>query len=393
MSGIIVRNIGTVVTGRLDAPLLDATAVRVRDGVVEALGGDGDVDDGAIERVIDARGTTLMPGLIDSHVHPVVGDFTPRQRTLDFIESCLHGGVTGMISAGEAHLPGRPRDPAGTKALAILAAKAFDNARPAGVKVIGGGLLLEPGLTAADFDELVAAGVRHVGEIGISGVSDPEEAAMMAGWARERGMKVLVHMGGASIPGSEVIDGEFVLRVQPDVASHVNGGPTAPRIEDVERLLTESEITVEVVQCGNVRALRDVIELALRHDALARVIVGTDAPSGTGVIPLGMLRTLSWVAALGGVEPARAIAMATGNSARVFELETGVVEPGRPADLLLADAPRGSAASTALEALAIGDTPAICAALIDGDVKFSRSRNTPPPQRALSIPWLAPGGH
>ena len=60
----------------------------------------------------------------------MIGDFSPRQRILDFIESCLHGGVTSMISAGEPHVPGRPKDRAGTKALAILAAKAFANARP-----------------------------------------------------------------------------------------------------------------------------------------------------------------------------------------------------------------------------------------------------------------------
>ena len=47
-----------------------------------------------------------MPGLIDSHAHPVFGDFTPRQQTQNFIESGLHGGVTTVISAGEVHLPG-----------------------------------------------------------------------------------------------------------------------------------------------------------------------------------------------------------------------------------------------------------------------------------------------
>jgi enamidase len=49
------------------------------------------------------------------------------------------GGVTSVISAGKVHLPGRPKDVAGTKALAILAAKSFSNARPSGVKVHGRG--------------------------------------------------------------------------------------------------------------------------------------------------------------------------------------------------------------------------------------------------------------
>ena len=82
-----------------------------------------DLDEDA-DTVIDARGTTVLPGLIDSHVHPVFGDFTPRQRTADFLDSALNGGVTTAISAGEVHLPGRPKDIVGLKALAIVAAKA-----------------------------------------------------------------------------------------------------------------------------------------------------------------------------------------------------------------------------------------------------------------------------
>jgi enamidase len=393
MGDVVIRNIGQVVTGLVEAPLADGDAIVVRGDRIAEVGWYGSVDPDGIDREIDADGATVLPGLIDSHAHPVLGDFTPRQRTLDFVESCLHGGVTSMISAGEVHTPGRPRDPEGTKALAILAAKAFANRRPGGVKVMGGGLLLEPGLTEADFDDVVAAGVRHVGEIGISGVSDVEEAAEMAGWARARGMKVMVHVGGASVPGSEVIDAEFVLRVRPDVAAHVNGGPTAPRLADVERLLTESGVAVELVQCGNVRALRDIVALVDRHGAHDRVLVGTDAPSGTGVIPLGVLRTLSWISALGGIDPARAVAMATGNTARIFELPAGVIAPGRQADLVIADAPRGSEADTALETLAIGDTPAVAVVLVDGEVLVNVSRNTPPPKRPAGVPWAVAGGH
>jgi enamidase len=152
-------------------------------------------------------------------------------------------------------------------------------------------------------------------------------------------------------------------------------------------------VAVEVVQCGNVAALRDVVGLIKRHGALRRLIVGTDAPSGTGVIPLGMLRTLSWVSALGDVPPEEAVALATGNTARLYTLPAGRIAPGQEADLILVDAPRGSQASDALEALRIGDTPAVSAVLIDGEVRVYGSRNTPPPQRTVRIPWMAAGGH
>jgi enamidase len=392
MNDVVIRNAGTIVSGDLMQPIIEGDTVVIRNGRIEAVG-TNDEGGASIEHQIDAGGATIMPGLIDSHVHPVLGDFTPRQRMVDFIQSCLHGGVTSMISAGEVHTPGRPKDRVGTKALAVLASKAFDNLPPSGVKVHAGALLLERGLTEDDFAEVAEAGVRLVGEIGISGIVQPEDSEPMARWAQKQGMKVMVHVGGASVPGSSVIGADLVLAVKPDVAAHVNGGPTAPPLADVKRILAESSVAVEVVQCGNVLALKQVVKLCAREDALDRLLVGTDMPSGTGVIPLGILRTLSWVSALGEVPPEQAVACATGNTAKVYDLDTGVIAPGRAADIVIADAPRGSQADSALEALAIGDTPAVAAVLIDGEVLVYGSRNSPPPSRKVDIPWMAAGGH
>src|SRR2546423_6738652 len=140
----LVRNIGTLVSGDIGRPLLDADSLVIREGRIAAVGRRLDED---ADTVIDARGTTVTPGLIDSHVHPVFGDFTPRQRTMDFIDSGMNGGVTTAISAGEVHLPGRPKDIVGLKALAIVAAKSYANFRPGGVKVHAGAPILELGLT------------------------------------------------------------------------------------------------------------------------------------------------------------------------------------------------------------------------------------------------------
>ena len=96
------------------------------------------------------------PGLIDSHVHPVFGDWTPRQGQLGWIDSTLNGGVTTMISAGEVHLPGRPRDIVGLKALAVTAQRAFHNFRPSGAKVLAGAPVIEHGMVESDFAELAA---------------------------------------------------------------------------------------------------------------------------------------------------------------------------------------------------------------------------------------------
>ena len=63
-----------------------------------------------------------------------------------------------------------------------------------------------------------------------------------------------------------------------------------------------------------------------------------------------------------------------------------MIAEGREADLLVVDAPQGSQATDALEALAIGDTLAVATAIIDGKPRFEKSRNTPPPSRPIKIP-------
>jgi len=385
MSNLVIRNIGTIATGDLAAPIAAGDTIVAREGRIEFVGTLANADIAGIDATIDAAGATVVPGLCDNHVHPVIGDYTPRQRTLDYIDSALHGGVTTMMSAGEPHTPGRPRDPVGVKALTILAHKSFENLRPSGVKVHAGAVLLEPGLTEADFAEMAEAGVHLVAEIGISGVKDPDEAAAMTRWAQANGMKVMVHTGGASIPGSGVIGADFVVAVQPDVAGHTNGGPTALPLGDVVRIFDETTARIEIVHNGNVRAAGEVAALAADRGELDRVVLGTDSPAGSGAQPLGILRVMSWVAALGGVAPEAVVAMATGNTAALHDLEVGVISPGRPADLAVVDAPLGSQAADAFGALAIGDTLAVAAAVIDGSVRYTKSRNTPPPQRPIEF--------
>ena len=386
MSDLVIRNIGTIVTGDIGQPFARGNAIVVRDRLITYVGDDLSPSADGIEKVIDAAGATVMPGLCDNHVHPVLGDYTPRQRQVDFIDSCLHGGVTTMISAGEPHTPGRPTDPAGVKALAILAHKSFAKLRPSGVKVHAGAVMLEEGLTEEDFEEMAAAGVRLVAEIGISGVKDPEIAATMTRWAQARGMKVMVHTGGASIPGSGVIGADFVVKVQPDVAGHTNGGPTALPLADVGRILEETSARIELVHNGNVKAASDIARLVATRGELRRLVIGTDSPAGSGVQPLGILRVISWIASLAEIAPEKVVAMATGNVAALHGLDTGVVAAGREADLLIVDAPQGSQATDALGALAIGDTLAVATAIIDGKPRFEKSRNTPPPSRPITIP-------
>jgi len=388
----LIRNIGQIVSGDIATPLLDGDSIVTADGQIVAVG--KGLDDDA-DTVIDARGSTVVPGLIDSHCHPVFGDFTPRQRTIDFIDSGLNGGITTMISAGEVHLPGRPKDIVGLKALAIVAAKAYANARPAGVKMHAGAPILELGMVEDDFAEMARAGVKLVGEIGLGSVKTGKDAAPMVRWARKHGMTATIHTGGPSIAGSNAIAAEVVLEADPDVVGHINGGTTSMSEREIDALVA-TQMALEIVHCGNGKTALHALRRAQEAKATHRIIIGLDAPSGTGVVPLGILRVLAHLVSLGGVAPEEAVCMATGNTARVYKLPVGVIAPGREADLCIVDAPIGSQGRTALEALRVGDLFGVSMILIDGQIKIGRSRNTPPATRAAEVvkgQGPAAGGH
>ena len=132
-----------------------------------------------------------------------------------------------MISAGEVHMPGRPRDVVGLKAMAIFAQRAFWTLRPGGVKVHAGAPVIESEMVEEDFKELAAAGVKLLGEVGLGGVKDGPTARKMVGWARKYGIQSTIHTGGPSIPGSGLIDEDVVLEADTDVVGHIDGGHTA----------------------------------------------------------------------------------------------------------------------------------------------------------------------
>src|ERR1700712_4396334 len=250
---VVIRNIGLMLSGDIEKPILEFDTIVVDDGIITAVGREADVDTDHAHSVIDARGTTVAPGLIDSHVHPVFGDWTPRQGQLGWIDSTMHGGVTTMISAGEVHLPGRPKDIVGLKALAITAQRAFDNFRPGGVKVLAGAPVIEKGMVESDFKELAEAGVGLLGEVGLGSVKAGYEAKQMVAWARKYGIQSTIHTGGPSIPGSGLIDKDVVLEADADVIGHINGGHTSLPYRDVCELCERSPRAIELVHNGNER--------------------------------------------------------------------------------------------------------------------------------------------
>jgi len=382
---LVIRNIGLVLSGALEKPILDADTIVAVDGKISAIGRGPDIDTAGATTIVDANGTTVAPGLIDSHVHPVAGDWTPRQNQIGWIDSFLHGGVTTMISAGEVHMPGRPRDVVGLKAMAVFAQRAFWTLRPGGVKVHAGAPVIECEMVEDDFKELAAAGVKLLGEVGLGGVKDGPTARKMVAWARKYGIQSTIHTGGPSIPGSGLIDKDVVLEADTDVVGHINGGHTALPDDQIRCICEGCKRGLELVHNGNERAALYTLRIAREMDELGRVILGTDAPAGSGVQPLGILRMVSMLSALGEVPAEIAFCFATGNTARMRSLDCGLIELGRAADFVIMDKAQHSAGKNILESVRLGDLPGVGMTIIDGIVRTQRSRNTPPATRVPDI--------
>ena len=380
---VVITNIGLLLSGDIDRPVLDADTVVVMDGLIVAVGKAKDCDMTHAQTVIDAHQTCVAPGLIDSHVHPVFGDWTPRQNQIGWIDSTMHGGVTTMISAGEVHLPGRPKDIVGLKALAITAQRAFDNFRPGGVKVLAGAPIIEKGMVEQDFKDLAEAGVSLLGEVGLGSVKAGYEAKEMVAWARKYGIQSTIHTGGPSIPGSGLIDKDVVLEADADVIGHINGGHTSLSEQHVCELCEKSSRAIEIVHNGNEKVAIAAAQAALQLKCPHRVILGTDGPAGSGVQPLGMLRLIALLSSLGNIPPELAFCFATGNTARIRKLNCGLIEVGRDADFVFMDKAQHTAGRDLLDSVQRGDIPGVGMVMIDGLVRCGRSRNTPP---ATTIP-------
>src|ERR671914_2104519 len=275
MASILINNIGTLVTGKLEDPLRKADSIYIEGGLVRAIG--NGLKQKA-DQTIDDNGITAIPGLIDSHSHPSIGEYTPAQNSLTWITNYMHGGVTALISAGELHLPGLPLPPDARTALsvAIVTKRCYDNLRPSGVKVHAGTLLLVPGLTEKDFDEIQALGIKLVKFIFYDYSLLPNgEAERYVKWAKARDIKVKIHSGGVSRSGvSQVADFEIVKRLEPDVVGHINGGPIPMPEPEMLRIANETECFMEICTSGNYRLALSLIRAVRAKKAFDRVLIG-----------------------------------------------------------------------------------------------------------------------
>ncbi|MFI5266518.1 MAG: amidohydrolase family protein [Chloroflexota bacterium] len=381
---VLFRNVGTLVSGDLAQPLLEASSVFVEDGVIKEIGAERLAD-----TIVDVRGATLAPAYWDSHSHPYFGEYSPRVEARNVISRTVRGGTATLISAGPTHHPGiylpseqmpniqsqarlhkpdaqRARDASGAKALAIVMAKAWQQFRPLGVKCYAGTVIAEDGMTQEDFAEMAGAGVQRVKFI--RPVSSSQECQRYGQWAHDLGLLTMTHTGGRKLVQDTASIGDALRAIHPDVACHVNGGPIPPPRADVDWLIRETDCTLDVVLNGNMNVARYVMEQARDRGELHRVVIGTDTPAQFGIVSRGVQRMIVELCAMTDFRPEQLMCMASGNTARRFCLPGGLVQVGQPADLVVWDPADGSETDDLLECLSYGDQPCPGLIMVDGEI-------------------------
>lgn len=350
-------------------PRLD---VLIGDGLIERIEPTGASQaPPAGEQVIEGRGRTLLPGLIDCHAHYTIDPYAidgfagfaaePNERSIlraaGMARRALLSGVTTARSAGS---------PA---ALDVILRDAIADGFVAGPRMLAAGLAItitgghgrQFGREADGELELVRAvraNVRDGSDVikivsseaamlstavaGVEELTEPEIAAIVHE-ARRLHRRVLSHAQNSAA-----------------VVASARGGVTS-----VEHAFLADEAALEVVLKSGAflvptlvvtdvwkdmpglsdaqRRRQGEIEVAHRRSCEAAIRMGIPVATGTDCGVRGVMPDMVWREAMlvqqHGASPMAAIQSATSVAARLLGLdsEIGTVEPGKVADLLLVD--------------------------------------------------------
>lgn len=301
-------------------------SVRFDAGVITAVGTAAQNGDD----VVDARGGTLLPGLIDAHAHLIPGAL---QRSLNF-------GVTTVLDMFST-----PEVVAAARRQARTRGDVAD-VRSSGIGATAPGghpsAMYPPFPTLTGPDEAerfvaqrVAEGSDYLkvfaGPGGLWPALDDATVAALAAAARASGLTVVAHV--SSIAGLE-----HVVAAGVDVVAHVPADADLParlveRIAAAGIVVGPTLATIVGTRGGaSAVAERNVRRLA---DAGVVLLAGTDAPNPAADFGVGLHRELQSLVRAG-TSPAQALAAATSAAARAFRLDDrGRIAVGLRADLLL----------------------------------------------------------
>ncbi len=387
MSKTIIHNIGAIVTGDCGHPIADGDTICTDGSKIIFIGKKADAPDLDYTMDVDAVGLTVCPGLIDGNTHPPLANYLPAYKAYDWVDNYAGAGVTSMVSTGGFGFPGAAADVVSAKAQAIYGKYLWDHYRPSFVKIHAGSVMLQPGMTETDFVELAAQGVHIVGEIGLSAVTEPEEAARLANMARKHGFIITLHAAAPFSADGIAYTLEEIAHIAPDVLCCLNGDPTPLREDWVKQLVQCGEYRFDCVSNGNETMLIKIARWAKEAGTLDKMLLGTNVPSLSGFSPMGLWIQMAALSQNAGVDPAIAVAMASGNVANCYRLDHGVLAPGMTADFMFTST--GSIKPDMLSTIAYGRVPSVAGTFIDGRPGLKECKNmAPPKKRPIFTDWV-----
>jgi enamidase len=377
----IIKNLGTIVSGDYGNPILKGDTICINGDRIGFIGFEADAPKDNYTVEIDANGLTIIPGLIDAHAHPPLANYIDCFKAYDWVDNYAGAGITSFFSVGGLRFPGAAKTAKAVKAQAIVAKNIWDNYHPSGVKVHCDAVMLAEGLTESDFAELAADGINVIGEIGMGEVKCPEKAAEMVKIAKKHGFISTIHCGGPSSKDGAQYSLEDIKKINPDVLCHINGAPAPMAEEDVKELVQSGNYYFDIVSNGNFAMIFKVAKWAIESGTINKMMIGTNIPSMNGYSPMG-----PWVAMIGccqmtGLKPELAIPMVTGNVAKCYGLEHGIIKEGYIADFVIAD--------DLLETLAVNAPPSLACTITNGVFTLPGCKNTPPPKKRPIVKKLA----
>jgi imidazolonepropionase-like amidohydrolase len=322
-------------SGELRGPVV----VRVSGGRIASLVAATELERASAEPVLDLGSATLVPGLIDAHVHLTIGS-SPEENA----SAILRAGFTTVVDLGatsDAALRLRDRISSGAaEGPRILGAGLWAGTK-GGVCEFGGiGIGGGPEAFRARVRENVAAGADVIKVCVSAWVApafaqpdvyeiDDASLAAVVNEARKAGRLVVAHaisLGGVKAALRAGVNGlAHAAYVDPS---------TADAMRDRGMFMMPTLASLIGNAAGPAaQALRKSVATA--HHAGVRLVFGTDG----GVLPHGQNAREFEALVNAGIPPIDAIRSATVNAARAFSLAsgTGTIAPGVAADLIAVD--------------------------------------------------------
>ncbi|MBA5865214.1 MAG: amidohydrolase family protein [Nitrospira sp. CR1.3] len=353
--------------------VLERATVMIRGARVAAVGAHRDVSIPRGVRTIDGRGLTLLPGLIDCHVHlclggepDVVAAVEEDSPSLTLLKAARHAKQT--IEAGVTTV----RD-VGSRDHSIFALqRAIDEGLLPGPRIVGSGLAIcmiggharfigrevtGVGEVRALAREQLAAGAGLLKVIASGGVLTPgtspdqaqmtgEELAAAVEVARQAGKKVAAHAHGASgmknavQAGVHSIEHATLLDDETGDLMKRHGVfmvPTLSALATTAACRRGCGIPDSALDKAKAMTKRHQQSFKAAHRSGLLIAMGTDAGTpfnfhGDNAQELGRMVALD-------MSPMNAILSATSAAARLIGIEdrVGTIQKGRQADLLLVD--------------------------------------------------------